>query len=664
MNKKTFFKPLPTKKKKCIIILIIILAIFILPIINNKYKVDKIQNELLVGGVDLDGVQLGKTYITSLINQQSDIDGMTKFEKLIKGLDPEDGSDTDYDGLTDKEEIELYGSNPLKASTAGDLYFDSYKLENGMDLFTYYEYDEDIVFSQNECKEVLLNATTPVDLHTVVENRNGTEKLIGYNILSEYKIYYYSDRISIDLTSILAENNLDISDISLLVRTFDEDKCKKCNFSVHDNNVITLKKTFKVNEEYYVYLVEKNFWGYVNNVLFKGNVSLNTNTITGEGFVIGSPLLTFVSNNSMKIFVEELETQEATNNLKNDIIAFNTKLLGEELDYTGNTFHKSKQEIETIYSFFKTVIPYFECDGNRDNINILHYLLYYFSFQQAMPNYLSTGDNSENDSFNEIYNISEFDILVDELPFKNFGSNFSQGGNCAGIAHFTTYLYNTGSFPTTGKYLIENFEEINWDISVDKENETLSNRGLSDYKTSTFTKDHTTKDGILDIYATDPHYLLSEGEIEFVKMIGCCWKEVNDKIEIDNYTKYMLSKKYDYSLIEKMKSYIDNGKILTVCFSMGNDGAHAVNVYDYYIDETDSNILYFKVYDNNIPQDIYNNETVDCVIKVEKKDGFIFEKTCFDFKYAPLGQFAYSSSSKHLNYFFVVIDENFTILNN
>lgn len=61
-------------------------------------------------------------YDKYLKETDSDIDGMTMYEKYKKGMDPEDGSDSDMDGLTDKEEIEVYGSDPLKASTAGDLY--------------------------------------------------------------------------------------------------------------------------------------------------------------------------------------------------------------------------------------------------------------------------------------------------------------------------------------------------------------------------------------------------------------------------------------------------------------------------------------------------------------------------------------------------------------
>lgn len=37
--------------------------------------------------------------------EQSDIDGMTKWDKFEQGLNTDDGADSDWDGLTDKEDM-------------------------------------------------------------------------------------------------------------------------------------------------------------------------------------------------------------------------------------------------------------------------------------------------------------------------------------------------------------------------------------------------------------------------------------------------------------------------------------------------------------------------------------------------------------------------------
>jgi len=79
----------------------------------------------------------------------SDIEGMSQYDKYAMGLDYKNGSDSDNDGLTDKEEIEVYGTDPLKESTAGDLYTDGYKVKNNLDLFSKCEYSGKITFEKN-----------------------------------------------------------------------------------------------------------------------------------------------------------------------------------------------------------------------------------------------------------------------------------------------------------------------------------------------------------------------------------------------------------------------------------------------------------------------------------------------------------------------------------
>lgn len=49
--------------------------------------------------------------------------------------------DFDGDGLTDEEEIEVYFSNPNKVSTSDDLYSDSYKVKNNLDINKQYNMD-------------------------------------------------------------------------------------------------------------------------------------------------------------------------------------------------------------------------------------------------------------------------------------------------------------------------------------------------------------------------------------------------------------------------------------------------------------------------------------------------------------------------------------------
>ena len=137
-------------KVRRIIKYIILILIVVIPIsaIMIKYVPKKVAEKRYINNLKYGlNAPTKEEWIESLKNQQSDIDGKTLYDLYEMGLVPAIGADSDYDGLTDKEEIEVYHTDPLKASTSGDLYSDSYKVLNDMDLTKYYEYKEEQVFS-------------------------------------------------------------------------------------------------------------------------------------------------------------------------------------------------------------------------------------------------------------------------------------------------------------------------------------------------------------------------------------------------------------------------------------------------------------------------------------------------------------------------------------
>lgn len=169
-----------------------------------------------------------------------------------------------------------------------------------------------------------------------------------------------------------------------------------------------------------------------------------------------------------------------------------------------------------------------------------------------------------------------FDKYEDELPFQNFRSYIGTGGNCAGIRHLTSYLYNTGSFPSGGTYncnINETHEQIQWDLSTDNENAILSNPGLIDYKNIKFVTEHSENGDYLSVN-------LTEGEQKFVNMIDCYWTEANDRINMNAYEK-TIGEYYDASLLNRMTALLDQGKILDVYLYMRGGSAHVVNIYGY-----------------------------------------------------------------------------------
>lgn len=62
----------------------------------------------------------------------SDQDGLTDAKEKETGTDPTE-SDSDYDGLNDKQEIEEYLTNPLQSDTDGDGFIDGVEVRGGYD---------------------------------------------------------------------------------------------------------------------------------------------------------------------------------------------------------------------------------------------------------------------------------------------------------------------------------------------------------------------------------------------------------------------------------------------------------------------------------------------------------------------------------------------------
>jgi ABC-type Na+ efflux pump permease subunit len=110
-----------TKKKRKFLkflLFFIVIPIFIISLIIGIINFIKSAKESAATDEYLDSLpsmsaeEFLKNDLERLKTEPSDIEGKTKYEKMEMGLSPNDGSDSDGDGLTDKEEIEVYGSRP------------------------------------------------------------------------------------------------------------------------------------------------------------------------------------------------------------------------------------------------------------------------------------------------------------------------------------------------------------------------------------------------------------------------------------------------------------------------------------------------------------------------------------------------------------------------
>ena len=114
------------------------------------------------------------------------------------GLSTEDGSDTDGDGLTDKEEIETYHTDPLKVQTSGDNIPDGYKAIKGLDLTKQYD--------NADIQKELFEKTSDIKLNTInVENYDNDIREIDYEIsgiksTKAYKIQGYTGQVEADFS--------------------------------------------------------------------------------------------------------------------------------------------------------------------------------------------------------------------------------------------------------------------------------------------------------------------------------------------------------------------------------------------------------------------------------------------------------------------------------
>ena len=588
-----------------------------------------------------------------LKNTASDIDGLTRYEKKQMGLNWRDGSDTDHDGLTDKEEIEVYHSDPLKSSTAGDLYTDGYKVEHNMDLFATYPYDQEITFPYNNCSEIILEANCPEDLYANIDDITDNATYIGYTTLKAYEIHGYSGKLKIDLAQILTDKQP--KNLKFLVVPLGSDTGKTTSVKITDG-VANLNYTFQKEYEYAVYLATGNrISAFINKVSYyiSGIKPSDNKNDDNTGIMFGFPLLGYIRKPLSMYY-----SQQDTEGLFRDQMATAANQLTKQLTgtHTNSPYNckpvKSDTTIRAMYYVLHSLLPIFEC---TDQVKPQHVLFLYARYPTLQNEPETAQDNLA------------FDPYIDELPFGNVHTSVFHSGTCAGIAHLTTSLYNNKTIPPSGQYIYSEVDQKAWawDLKIDDANNTLCDPGLYDYKTSSFIQDHVSK--------KKPHVVsenLSNGEEQFINMINAYTHQGNTLVNLEKW-ELDAEAEYPYKLIEHVLEYLDSGKIVDLYFITQPDvTGHAVTVYDYYCDEANENILYFKIYDCDYPQDSKNGKKLNngtCTMKIMKKNSQ--NEETFSYYYCPISpgylMSYYVTSNKWLakDQALVFVDDQWNILN-
>lgn len=606
----------------------------------------------------------------ALQNTTSDL-GISMYVKAILGLNPENDSDTDGDGLTDREEIFVYHSDPKKSSTAGDLYYDGYKVEHGMDLHTYYEREGGLQYRDETelCAGIVTLFPSVPESARVSVHGNGCTVPENFEIYKEFTIAQFGGKIAIDFNAVetlKGKKNVDIA----IQKTA---TCVFCDYHIGDDGLVYLDYDFDY-DYYYAIIIGKSFdpdkenkktthenlpfyqdYSRTSPNSYSSTDSYTSSVLTNEDyFIYGTPLF------NGELFPARVYYSSDATPLQLDHVITCAEDLCDN-PFTGNHLSETKQvssqKLSFMRSAFDKLLGYFKFDGV--NKKFRHILFFYCDYYDILNEEEKAAREAE-----EQERLSHFVPEIDTLPFANFPSEYA-GGNCVGIAHLTSYLYNNKTFPSSGSYRI-GFKNVEWDLTTDEENATLMDRGLLDYKGANFVNKHRDEDGVLTKN-------LSEGERQFVDMIACAWKEGNKKAVVNDYALFV-GKSYEYELVEKMMDYIDNNKILDVSLLLSDNQRHAVNIYDYHYDEEDKDVIHFSVYDNNYPYaSIASNKkkldsfTLNIKIYRDDQDNPIG----FDYEYHPItGSSDYYAASKDgCNYILfsmhsmVVADDQWNVFN-
>lgn len=624
-----------------------------------RLKSDKPANEQPVPKTYTRDLSSYRDYVGYFKDEPSDIEGKTKLDKYEMGLLIDDGSDTDGDGLTDKDEVEKYGSDPLKYSTAGDLYSDKWKVDNNYNPSDEVESSDEPVFLYNECPEVTLYAKEAKDLNANVFSNSVEGKSINeLKLYADYMVLYYSGEVTIDLSEALPDD-VTSKDISVFYADgMDSDNLKMVGFYRDDDRTITIKKR-KNSDCGAFYITEKTskFKTVFNNYAL---ILLDEEDVSHRMvFVSGSPILAYLHLAKMKVIVEMNPSDDETSvytwlasNLQKNWI--NPNFWGEGYEEFCLDYYEPKNldgwQMLSGYIALDNLMGVFNANGRKWYHNLYSYYMVddmdqlyiaegFFKNSKTMIYHGESRDDSD-DSASEDEPEAEpeivaettdpsdaktekkkkkhkkvtcgFETSVDAFPFYNISTNFSDG-NCAGISYLTTDCYNTKGltdwpagtydlyydFDGEGNYKTE---QLQWDLTKNKEDQTILDPGLSDYKSRYYYYDKYggdfDNDGYLEM---DLDYFsnLEDEDREFISLVSAFQDYANNGIEREFIVG---GTGFDRAIIDSMIKKIDNGRALLLSLNTPGGLAHDVVAYGYKKKEKGSEYdIAFYLYDCNFP---------------------------------------------------------------
>lgn len=626
-----------------------------------------------------------KKALEKMKHKKSDLKGRTMYEKYMMGLNPAKGSDTDGDGLTDKEEIEEYGTDPLKMSTSGDLYTDGEKVGKGLSPDEKHDYEGAVKYKGNHSDGIIrLSAKTAEGRFATVTDMTGMDSLKGHDIYKEYVISHFDGTIKVDASKMSGID--DAKDLAVYIEEGNGGKAKAAKTDT-DGDIISVDHDFDLSIAT-VYIVK----GSAINLPAGSRYSAQIPDFGSDGFdgiVYSFPLVDFISGEAHILYLDT-DDKETVRNEKEMLVAManSDDGIGAQMDTKSDRIKAaSASKIKSTYSFFKKVFPFGEVTGKGNDA--LKFLFSYARLKDGKE-ILSADEKSY---LNRDIVDSGFDVKKDAFPFHNLSEEkLAPGGVCSGYSTVTSMVYNNGKpemLSADGIRLDDGTLGYSWDISG-KAFKDLKTRGrLHSFKDSGYINSHEDKDGY---FSKD----LSSDDRTFLNlMVYYNTKSNNANNDVipksvyyfaNNTNYYRFNDRgYSYDTIKWIKKQIKKGKIVNVGMTMGCDASskayrdqnalkgHMICLTEY--EDYGNGKTVFKVYDCNMPDrddlymtvqkvDISKNYMHD--LYVEGADGGYAgarkeggkKQYSFYYKYAPVeGNNDYVMTNlKNGKYWFDVID--------
>lgn len=640
--------------KFLLVILIIILSIFgIVKFIGwyKEYKFNKfVEESLLVNKVD--DLELTDEELKEDWNN----DGITNEKAQELGLNIS-VSDTDGDGLTDVDEINVYNSDPLKYSTSGDIYSDGHKVFLGYDLKKQYETKKDVVTTNSDVSVEVDNA---YDMGVYYKDYLGLIPDGIYLGYQPFRLFSFEGKVNLKIDN---ADNYDVISYDAVSEKHEKVKSHveggNLVFDVSDDNPILVKYKQSVIDK-----MNSNALSSIN--------SKYENDVKKEYYVVAFPIVTAFFKHP--IYVMEIDNNKAgkgsdiileqeINSKANGLFTIDHYYINDKstgfLDFMlgdlssqiySNVGEENKSFVDFVVTYKRVSSvgelyeflfgEYGEIDDDDEKEDEIEGEL-----EDEMDDDIDDDENPYDDKYDNMSckycADSGFNVGINAFAFANLVTEVSEGGVCAGFSHITTSIFNNNP--------VSNRIADSYDLS-DSSYSLIWSKQLYNYRMGEKLLSYA--DNIVNNEEKLNSKTMDKPDSEVVKALEYHWEVFNDKVRSKKFgwawNNAVGKRSYiDSDTIDNLVEIFNSKKIVSVM--LFNDSQHAINAYRIVEDKNDPDILYIKAYDNNFPNDRFWNSDktgkihYDITITVKRiyENTFLGTKTKYVYDYNPIGRDSY-----------------------